>query len=178
MSLFFFREQEAKIKGEYSDLKGKAPKDIKRFKMLKRIQQYERFVENCERYKEFEKSKRDKKLVDRRYSMVDPVNQRPVEKIVKRSKSLLPFPQDREYKEAKQKDRYSLPELPECDQNFTLDEKILIWQCCGEAQQKKGWMKSSSLAALVEETEEEDLISVRSKRRSKSIDSRVTCTFG
>ena len=55
MSLLLFREQEAKIKGEYSDLKGKAPKDIRRLKMLKRIQQYERFVENCERYKEFEK---------------------------------------------------------------------------------------------------------------------------
>ena len=132
MSLFFFREQEAKIKGEYSDLKGKAPKDIKKLKMLKRIQQYERFVENCERYKEFEKSKRDKELVIRRNSMVDGMDQRPIEKIVKRSQSLLPFLHDREYKEAKQKDRYSLPELPECDQNFTLDEKILIWQSCGD----------------------------------------------
>ena len=145
---------------------------------MKRIQQYERFVENCERYKEFEKSKRDKELVVRRNSMVDRMNQRQIEKIVKRSKSLMPFHQDREYKEAKQKDRYSLPELPECDQNFTLDEKILIWQCCGEPQHKKGWMKSSSLTALVEETEEEDEISVKSKRRSKSIDSCVTCTFG
>ena len=175
MSLLLFREQEAKIKGEYSDLKGKAPKDIRRLKMMKRIQQYERFVENCERYKEFEKSKRDKELVVRRNSMLDGLNQRSIEKMMKRSKS---FPHDREYKEAKQKDRYSLPELPECDQNFTLDEKILIWQCCGEHQQKKGWMKSSSLTALVEETEEEDEISVKSKRRSKSIDSCVTCTFG
>ena len=170
MFVFSFREQEAKIKGEYSDLKGKAPKDIKRLNMLKRIQQYERFVENCERYREFEKSKRDKELVVRRNSIV--------KKILKRSKCLLLFPHDRKYKEVKQKDRYSLPELPECDQNFTLDEKILIWQCCGEPQHKKGWMKSSSLTALVEETEEEDEISVKSKRRSKSIDSCVTCTFG
>ena len=175
MSLLLFREQEAKIKGEYSDLKGKAPKDIRRLKMMKRIQQYERFVENCERYKEFEKSKRDKELVVRRNSMVDGLNQRSIEKMMKRSKS---FPHDREYKESKQKDRYSLPELPECDQNFTLDEKILIWQCCGEPQQKKGWMKSLSLTVLVEETEEKDIISVNSKRRSKSIDSCVTCTYG
>ena len=132
MSLFLFREQEAKIKGEYSDLKGKAPKDIKRLNMLKRIQQYERFVENCERYKEFEKSKRDEELVVRRNSMQDGLNKRPIEKIMKRSKSLVPFPHDREYKEVKQKDSYSLPELPECDQNFTLAEKILICHCFGE----------------------------------------------
>ena len=55
---FFHSEQEAKIKGEYSDLKGKTPKDIRMLKAMKRIHQYEKFVENCERYKQFEQSKK------------------------------------------------------------------------------------------------------------------------
>ena len=151
--------------------------------MVKRIKQYEKFIENCERYKEFEKLKQQNDLVVlRRNSMVDGMDRDPIQKVIKRSRSLSPFPQDEEYKEAKERGcySYSLPELPEADTIFDLEEKILIWQSCGGPYLKKGWIKATSLTALVEETEEEEeeTISIKSKRRSKSIDSYITCTWG
>ena len=138
-----------------------------------RIEQYERFVENCEMFKEMQKSKRGKDIVVRRNSMVEGASTCQVKKVTLRSKSLLHLSQACEYKEAKKKDRYSLPELPERDPNFTLDERVLLWQCSGEPQNKKRCIKSPSLMDLIEEIEEE-LKSVKSKRRSRSIDSCVT----
>ena len=73
-------------------------------------------------------------------------------------------------------DRYSLPEFQEPDSNFSLDEKILLLRSCGGSFTQKGWTKTTSLPALVEE--EEETSSNKSKRRSKSIDSYITCTWG
>ena len=137
--------------------------------MVKRIKQYEKFVENCERYKKFEKLKQQKELMVRRNSMVDGMNQDPVQRVIKRSRSLSPFPQDKKYKDAKKRDRYSLPEFLEADSLFTLDEKIICLQSCGGSFTQKGSIKATSLTDPVEEEEEET--------GSKSIDSYKTCTW-
>ena len=55
--LFYFREQEALLKGEYAEVCGKDSKDVRRKKMLKRIHEYEKSLESCNRLKKIEEKK-------------------------------------------------------------------------------------------------------------------------
>ena len=41
------REQDAKIKGEYQEATEAEPKDARKAKMLRRIQEYRKFHQNC-----------------------------------------------------------------------------------------------------------------------------------
>ena len=60
LTIFIFSEHEAMMKGEYAAaVGGKCPKDRRRRRMLKRIHEYEKFVDNCERYKEYEREKKE-----------------------------------------------------------------------------------------------------------------------
>ena len=43
------------IKGEYAEVCGKDSKDARRKKMLKRIHEYDKVLENCNRLKELKK---------------------------------------------------------------------------------------------------------------------------
>ena len=47
-----FREKEAMAKGEYSDMDGNIPLDIKKKRTLKRIHEWEKFEANCQMLKE------------------------------------------------------------------------------------------------------------------------------
>ena len=54
-----YRDQDAKIKGQYQEVGGKTPKDVRKKKMLRRIHEYRKFKANCQRLKEFIKTKQE-----------------------------------------------------------------------------------------------------------------------
>ena len=118
-----FSEREEMIKGEYAAVGGNSPKDRRRKKMLKRIHEYEKFVDNCQRYKEYERQKKNQGK-DRRHTLTVLGNRVTLEKLQKRSKSLTSFDKER----ATWNDRYSVPLLPDFDYKISLDERILLWQ--------------------------------------------------
>ena len=64
-----------------------------------------------------------------------------------------------------------MPVLPDVYEHISLDDKIILWRTKGGSSMRKGWIRASSLPALVEEEEEGETSSIKSKRRSKSIDS-------
>ena len=70
------------------------------------------FIENCERYKELEKSKREKGLLVRRNTIVEKTESKQIESVIRRSKSLLNCAGERKCAEAKKIDRFSLPYYP------------------------------------------------------------------
>ena len=54
----FFREQDAKIKGEYQEMAGtQEPKNIRKKRVMRRIQEYKKFRGNCQRLQEFIREK-------------------------------------------------------------------------------------------------------------------------
>ena len=60
ISLFVVsREQDAKIKGEYQEMTGGSsePKNVRKQRVIRRIQEYKKFRSNCQRLREFIKEK-------------------------------------------------------------------------------------------------------------------------
>ena len=53
------REQDAKIKGEYQEMTGGSsePKNVRKQRVIRRIQEYKKFRSNCQRLREFIKEK-------------------------------------------------------------------------------------------------------------------------
>ena len=84
------------MKGEYAAASGgKCPKDRRRQRMLKRIHEYEKFVDNCERYKEFFREKKEEGN-ERRNTLAVLGNRLTKETLPRRSKSLEEFNKERE----------------------------------------------------------------------------------
>jgi hypothetical protein len=156
------------IKGEYAAaVGGKCPKGRRRQGMLKRIHEYEKFVDNCERYKEYEREKKEQGN-ERRYTLAVLGNRLPKETFPRRSKSLQAFNKERET----WNERYSVPLLPDYDYKISLNERILLWQ----SQSLEGFfLKESvsinSLPIIVAEIEKAEKETKQLKRRSKSIHS-------
>ena len=79
------------MKGEYAAASGgKCPKDRRRQRMLKRIHEYEKFVDNCERYKEYEREKKELGN-ERRHTLAVLGNRLPKSTLPKRSRILEAF---------------------------------------------------------------------------------------
>ena len=155
------------IKGEYAAVGGNSPKDRRRKKMLKRIHEYEKFVDNCQRYKEYERDKKNEGN-ERRHTLAVMGIRLPTEKLPKRSKSLPSFEKER----ATWNDRYSVPLLPDFDYKISLDERILLWQSMdADGSFFEKCLSTASLTAQVDETEKINEKETMRKRRSKSIDS-------
>ena len=148
-------ETESLLKGEYMDVDQeevgvKAQSSKKR--MLKRIEEYERFEANCQRLRQQRAIKKNKKTEKERGERE------------KRSYSL----------------DTGRRELSSLEVSLTLEEKMSLWRredggrsyLEGSSLRRQSYQmaRRNSLPALVEETEEE---SVSTKRRSKSIDSFV-----
>ena len=65
ISLFVVsREQDAKIKGEYQEMTGGSsePKNVRKQRVIRRIQEYKKFRSNCQRLREFIKEKHQLRL--------------------------------------------------------------------------------------------------------------------
>ena len=108
---------------------------------IKRIEQYERFEANCEKIKRLNK--------DQRAQLSREVRER----------------QNSLQEQEDTRDLSSLPLLvEECQNELSLEQRIRRWREGG------GRLRATSLPALSEE-DTDDLESVRSKRRSKSINS-------
>ena len=170
------REKEAILKGEYSEEEGQMPAKIKKMKTLKRIQEYEKFEVNCQMIKELEKGQRasvSRDVLYRRNTiMVDEAKKTEERQaILRRAKSIANPKNLSPEEELKPRESFSMPVLPDVDEHISLDDKIILWRTKGGSSMKKGWIRASSLPALVEEEEEGETISIKSKRRSKSIDS-------
>ena len=153
-------EAESLMKGEYKDAEeqeevgGLKPQRSKK-RVLKRIEEYERFEANCNKLRQQRAVKRNKKSERERERE-------------KRSYSL----------------DTGRRELSSLEVSLTLEEKINLWRrddsggrggaghLEGGSLRRRSYQlaRRNSLPALVEETEEE---SVSTKRRSKSIDSFV-----
>jgi hypothetical protein len=79
------------LKGEYAAaVAGKSPKDRRRKRMLKRIHEYENFIDNCERYKVYEREKKEQGN-ERRHTLAVLGNRLQKEYLPRRSKSLQAF---------------------------------------------------------------------------------------
>ena len=151
------------------------PAKIKKIKTLKRIQEYEKFEVNCQMIKELEKGQRasvSRDVLYRRNTiMVDEAKKTEERQaILRRAKSIANPKNLSPEEELKPRESFSMPVLPDVDEHISLDDKIILWRTKGGSSMKKGWIRASSLPALVEE-EEGDTTSIKSKRRSKSIDS-------
>ena len=117
--------------------------------MLKRIHEYEKFVDNCERYKEYEREKKEQEN-ERRHTLAVLGNRLPKETLPRRSKSLPVFNKERET----WTDRYSVPLLPDYDYKISLNDRILIWQSqSGEGSFFKESVSINSLPIIVAEIE-------------------------
>ena len=171
----YCREKEAILKGAYSEEEVQMPSKIKKMKTLKRIQEYEKFEVNCQMIKELEKGQRtsvSRDVLDRRNTIMVHKAKKTEERRanLRRAKSIANpnlSPED----EIQPRESFSMPVLPDVDEHISLDDKIILWRTKGGSSMKKGWIRASSLPALVEEEEEGETISIKSKRRSKSIDS-------
>ena len=145
-------ETESLLKGEYMDVEqdevGAKPQQRSKKRMLKRIEEYERFEANCQRLRQQRAMKKNKKTEKERERE-------------KRSYSL----------------DTGRRELSSLEVSLTLEEKMTLWRredgggrtyLEGSSLRRQSYQmaRRNSLPALVEETEEE---SVSTKRRSKSI---------
>ena len=147
------------------------PAKMKKMKTLKRIQEYEKFEVNCQMIKELEKGKRTSVSRDVLYRrntiMVDEAKKTEERQaILRRAKSIANPKNSSPEQDIQPRESFSMPVLPDVDEHISLDDTIILWRTKGGSSMKKGWIRASSLPALVEDT-----ISIKSKRRSKSIDS-------
>ena len=55
----YFRDNDAKIKGAYQSVSGNTPKDIRKKKRMRRIEEYTKFKANCPRLKKFIKENQE-----------------------------------------------------------------------------------------------------------------------
>ena len=135
--------------------------------MLKRIHEYEKFVDNCERYKEYEREKQEQGN-ERRHTLAFLGNRLPKETLPRISKSLQAFNKERNTWNG----RYSVPLLPDYHYQISLNERILLWQSqSGEGFFLKESVSINSLPIIVAEIEKVEKKTKKLKRRSKSIDS-------
>ena len=117
---------------------------------MKRIEQYERFEANCEKIKRLNK--------DQRAQLSREVRER----------------QNSLQEQEDTRDLSSLPILvEECQTELSLEQRIRRWREGGRREMRQNLVRATSLPALSEEDTDvtDDLESVRSKRRSKSINS-------
>ena len=114
---------------------------------IKRIEQYERFEANCEKIKRLNK--------DQRAQLSREVRER----------------QNSLQEQEDTRDLSSLPILvEECQNELSLEQRIRRWREGGRREMRQNLVRATSLPALSEE-DTDDIDSVRSKRRSKSINS-------
>ena len=113
--VYHFREQEAMIKGEYAEVcgAGKDSKGAKRKKMLRRIHEYEKFLENCNRLKKVEEEKQETLKKKRINTMIDGMFMKPMFSLLIRSKSLSYLEIIQPGEEEKKLERFSMPPLPD-----------------------------------------------------------------
>ena len=117
---------------------------------IKRIEQYERFEANCAKIKRLNK--------DQRAQLSREVRER----------------QNSLQEQEDTRDLSSLPLLvEECQNELSLEQRIRRWREGGRREMRQNLVRATSLPALSEEDTDvtDDLESVRSKRRSKSINS-------
>ena len=147
------REQEAMIKGEYAEVCGsvKDSKDVKRKKMLKRIHEYEKFLENCNRLKRIEDEKKEKMRKLRRNTMIDGMLMKPMVSVMIRSKSLSYLEIIQPSEEERKLERFSLPPLPDYDTGLALEDKILLWQRCGGPYHRTDWPRTDLGDQVIQE---------------------------
>ena len=117
---------------------------------MRRIEEYERFEANCEKIKRLNK--------DQRAQLSREVRER----------------QNSLQEQEDTRDLSSLPILvEECQNELSLEQRIRRWREGGRREMRQNLVRATSLPALSEEDTDvtDDLESVRSKRRSKSINS-------
>ena len=115
--------------------------------MLKRIHEYEKFLENCKRLKRIEKKKQEELRKKRRNTMFEGMFMEPKVNIMLRSKSLSYLEIIKPTEEEERKlERFSLPPLPACESitSLTLEDKIFLWHSCGCPYPKSGWTRLTS----------------------------------
>ena len=114
-----FREQDAKIKGEYQEMAGTEPKNIRKKRVMRRIQEYKKFRGNCQRLRKFIKEKHQ--LKERGLD----TGEIKILALVGRSKSegalLIKIKNDR------QMERICVSS-PNLSHNLTLQESIYLWR--------------------------------------------------
>ena len=159
------------VKGEHVEEEG----NVKKKKIMKRINEWERFEANCSKIRELETEIDSLHPETETREQINQILDRMKSKSVKRPRTpRRPFSMGCSPKElSQQTPGQSMSILPELENNMSLDDKILLWRTSGGICMRRNRKRANSLPALVEETEEEDSVSIKNKRRSKSIDSYV-----
>ena len=166
-----FRERQTIMNGDCVEEEGK----VKKKKIMKRINEWERFEANCARIRELEGENDSLHPETETREQINQILDRMKSKSVKRTKSQRrPYSISCTPKELSQQNKgKSVSILPEVEDNMSLDDKILLWRTRGGICMRRNKKRANSLPAVVEEAEEEDAVSIKNKRRSKSIDSYV-----
>jgi len=110
-------EQDAKIKGEYQEMTGNEPKNIRKKRVMRRIQEYKKFRGNCQRLREF--------ITEKHQLNQREINPQETHATVRRSKS-----QDvlgKTVKNDRQMGRLCVSS-PNLSQDLTLQESIYLWR--------------------------------------------------
>ena len=122
----FFREQDAKIKGEYQEMTGtQEPKNIRKKRVMRRIEEYKKFRGNCQRLQEFIKEKHQ---LNRRGTQETAIN---VGQQLRRSQSHEAAPKRRRSKTGwhdRQMGHRLCVSSPNLSQDLSLQETIYLWR--------------------------------------------------
>ena len=110
------RDNDAKIKGEYEDVSGRIPKDVRKKKRMRRIEEYKKFKANCQRLKKF---------MSENHALTENnrMETKPETNWNKKTRSLN-LKDARSKVEILHRRCFSMPNL---NQNLTLKETILLW---------------------------------------------------
>ena len=149
--------------------------NAKKKKMMKRINEWERFEANCSKIRELETENDNLHPETETREQINQILDRMKNKSMKRPRTVKrPMSIGCSPKELSgQNDSQSVSNIAELEDKMSLDDKILLWRTSGGICRRRNRKRANSLPAVVEETEEEDSVSMRNKRRSKSIDSYV-----
>ena len=115
---FHYRDKDAKIKEKYQDVGGNEPKDIRKRKMLRRIHEYKKFKENCQRLKQFIREKQE-------FEKNDYIEPEMKIELNRRTNSFTLNTDRFKTNGHWMRNCFSMPNLK---QNLTLQETILLWR--------------------------------------------------
>ena len=146
------RENEAQLKGVQESI-GPAGVQSRKKRQLRRIEEYEKFLTNCNIVREkldVEMERREREQIKRRNTVMEGMRTDPEYSLLIRSKSLTYLDvilnqgeavqiQDVPQLSSKTTERFSMPPLVDYSSNLDLQDKILLWQSCAGPWPGNAW---------------------------------------
>ena len=160
------------IKGEWAEAVG--PKGTRKHRQMRRIEEYEKFMNNCRIVKErldVERARREKERVRRRNTVIEGMRTSPEYSLLIRAKSLTYLDvvqtSNDHCSPNKTDQRFSMPPLVDCNSNLDLEDKILLWQSCAGPFTQRTWTRART-CSMREIPDTSQHLTVRDERARRS----------